>query len=59
MTCQLCDGKRYTSKVQHTDGSWTYGVCPCTGITADSLKELADAIGDESMTVELPEEQDG
>lgn len=42
--CKECGGKGYTNAVMRLDGGATYTVCPCTGITADSIKTLADDI---------------
>lgn len=44
MICKECNGKGYTNAVMRLDGGATYTVCPCSGITADSIKALADDI---------------
>ena len=57
MTCKKCGDKKYTGKIRQLDGSTTFAVCDCTGITADKLEELAEYIRTNGeLTVQLPED---
>lgn len=58
--CELCDGNGYTSKVVHPDGSATFGMCPCTGITKESMLALRESILENGgeMTTHFNSEQE-
>ncbi len=52
--CNQCGGDGYLNKFQNKDGSTTFEMCPCSGITAESVKELADRIkitGEECVSI--------
>jgi hypothetical protein len=52
--CDRCEGKKFINRVDHDDGGSTFEVCECTGITNESLKAFAAALGDEEVEMEIP-----
>ena len=55
--CPSCNDTGYTEMKEMPNGDARFTMCPCTGITPASLKDLCEAIGDGEMAVELPAQE--
>lgn len=48
--CKKCNGTKYTNKKMHSDGSATFTMCECSGITKEKLEAFAERLGSEEAS---------